>query len=182
MLKQLKGDGTAVDEADLVAWANAKVAAFAGATQPPIRSLNDKKLATGRFCVELCAAVGGDVVDWDLVTPGATDEDRALNAKYALSIARKVGARVFCTPDDIVEVKPKMILLFIAALWQAELSGATRPSPFRASSAVGTRVRPKPKRSAKRAKHGGSPRWRTTMGIPRCPRTSASTSCGTSRT
>ncbi|CAH0367143.1 unnamed protein product [Pelagomonas calceolata] len=128
MLKQLKGDGTAVDEADLVAWANAKVAAFAGATQPPIRSLNDKKLATGRFCVELCAAVGGDVVDWDLVTPGATDEDRALNAKYALSIARKVGARVFCTPDDIVEVKPKMILLFIAALWQAELSGATRPS------------------------------------------------------
>ena len=94
MLKQLKGDGTAVDEADRVAWANAKVAAFAGATQPPIRSLNDKKLATGRFCVELCAAVGGGVVDWDLVTPGATDEDRALNAKRALHRAQGRRARL----------------------------------------------------------------------------------------
>ena len=139
MLKQLKGDGTAVVEADLVTWANAKVAAFPASTQPPMRSLNDKRLATGRFCIELCAAVGGDCVDWDLVTPGASAEDRALNAKYALSIARKVGARVFCTPDDIVEVKPKMILLFVAALWQAELSGATRLSlasePTRSTSA-----------------------------------------------
>jgi hypothetical protein len=48
-------------------------------------------------------------------------EDLMLNAKYAISCARKVGASVFITPEDIVEVNSKMILTFVAALWTAEL-------------------------------------------------------------
>ena len=126
MLSSLKGDGTAVAEPELIAWANAKVAA---SPQPgakkPIKSLNDKYIAKATFLLELCDAVGGGVVNWELVAPGDGGDDRHSNAKYALSVARKLGARVFCTPEDIVEVKPKMMLLFIAAVWQAELSGAT---------------------------------------------------------
>jgi plastin-1 len=32
-----------------------------------------------------------------------------MNAKYAISIARKLGATIFVLPEDIVEVKPKMV-------------------------------------------------------------------------
>ena len=37
-------------------------------------------------------------------------EDLA-NAKYALSMARRIGARVYALPEDIVEVKHKMVIV-----------------------------------------------------------------------
>ena len=46
---------------------------------------------------------------------GSTDEEKEQNARYALSVARKFGAVVFITYEDIVEVKPKMIMLLLAA-------------------------------------------------------------------
>lgn len=33
-----------------------------------------------------------------------------MNAKYAISIARKLGATIFVLPEDIVEVKSKMVI------------------------------------------------------------------------
>jgi len=54
------------------------------------------------------------VVDWKLVTMGEKDEDRILNARYCISVARKLGATIFLLPEDIVEVKPKMIMTFMA--------------------------------------------------------------------
>ena len=44
------------------------------------------------------------------------DADYLANAKYAISMARKLGATIFLLPEDIVEVKPKMILTFIGSL------------------------------------------------------------------
>lgn len=38
-----------------------------------------------------------------------------MNAKYVLSIARKLGSTIFIAWEDIVEVKPKMVLLLIAS-------------------------------------------------------------------
>lgn len=38
------------------------------------------------------------------------------NARYAVSVARKVGARVFALPEDIVEVKSKMVMTIFATL------------------------------------------------------------------
>lgn len=40
------------------------------------------------------------------------DDDAKLNAKYAISIARKLGATIFVLPEDITEVKSKMVSLF----------------------------------------------------------------------
>lgn len=58
-------------------------------------------------------------------------EDRANNAKYIISVARKFGAAVFLTWEDIVEVKPKMIMSFVASLW------ATSKVMQRAASGAG---------------------------------------------
>eukprot|EP00633_Aureoumbra_lagunensis_P001983 CAMPEP_0197286376 /NCGR_PEP_ID=MMETSP0890-20130614/1799_1 /TAXON_ID=44058 ORGANISM="Aureoumbra lagunensis, Strain CCMP1510" /NCGR_SAMPLE_ID=MMETSP0890 /ASSEMBLY_ACC=CAM_ASM_000533 /LENGTH=789 /DNA_ID=CAMNT_0042754655 /DNA_START=78 /DNA_END=2447 /DNA_ORIENTATION=- len=156
LLSSLKGDGTKVEENEIVIWANAKVASLSDRTPvPPIRTLGDKQLATSIYLIHLCAAISPDTVNWEIVTPGNNDEDKLLNARYALSIARKLGAGVFCTPEDITEVRPKMILLFIAALWQAELEKGTRkslpqvpaladPPTHRRASATAAPVRPPP--------------------------------------
>ena len=43
-------------------------------------------------------------------------QDKLSNAKYAISMGRKIGARLYALPEDIVEVKPKMIMTIFACL------------------------------------------------------------------
>uniref|UniRef100_A0A7S2S2Z4 Calmodulin n=1 Tax=Rhizochromulina marina TaxID=1034831 RepID=A0A7S2S2Z4_9STRA len=161
MVAQLSGDGTKITDKQVVAWANNKVAS-AGRSSLSIRNLHDSSLATGQFLIELCGAVNPNTVDWELVTAGETQEDQISNARYAISIARKLGACVFLTPEDIVEVKPKMLFTFIASLWTAELEGTVAtggaadarhrsfspprrgPSPPRAAAAAAASAAPPP--------------------------------------
>lgn len=87
-----------------------------------MRSFKDSQLKSSVFLLELVAAIESRAVDWAIVTDGTTPENQILNAKYAISTARKIGACVFLTPEDIVEVKSKMIMTFVAGLWMADLS------------------------------------------------------------
>ena len=64
----------------------------------------------------LIAAVEARAVDPALVTAGATAEEKALNAKYAISCARKLGCTVFCLWEDVTEVNQKMMMVFVASL------------------------------------------------------------------
>jgi len=43
-------------------------------------------------------------------------QDKLANAKFAISMARKLGARVYALPEDITEVKPKMVMTVFACL------------------------------------------------------------------
>lgn len=43
-------------------------------------------------------------------------QDNLANAKYAISMARKAGARVYALPEDITEVKQKMVMTVFACL------------------------------------------------------------------
>ena len=61
-------------------------------------------------------------VDPSVITAGGSDEEKMSNARYSISVARKIGACVFLTPDDIVEVKAKMVMTFVASLWSTALS------------------------------------------------------------
>lgn len=100
-----------------------------------ITSLADPRLCDSIFLLNLLAAVSssstvGDQmgslerdsaqVKWDLVTSGRSNEECMQNARYAISLARMLGALVFCLPEDIVQVKPKMIMVFIASLLALE--------------------------------------------------------------
>jgi len=107
--------GQLLTEADLLAWANQRVAA-AGAECAPISGFKDATLSSGVFLLELLRAIEPRCVDKSQVTPGRTKEEKVLNAKYAISCARRLGCIVFLLHDDIVEVKPKMLLVFIATL------------------------------------------------------------------
>jgi len=109
-----KFGGAAVTDEMIIKWANDKVAA--SGKESKISSYKDASLRTGRFCIELVGAVEPRIVNWEFVTPGESPEDSLNNAKYAISIARKLGAVIFLLPEDIVEVKPKMIMTFIASI------------------------------------------------------------------
>lgn len=44
------------------------------------------------------------------------DVKPAVLSRYAVSMARKIGARVYALPEDLVEVKPKMVMTVFACL------------------------------------------------------------------
>ena len=107
-LKLIRNDS----EKDLVEWANKMISK----DDVKVTSFKDKSLKTGRYLIELCSGIEPRAVNWDIVTSGESEEDRTNNAKYAISIARKLGATIFCVWDDIVKVNFKMILIFVCAL------------------------------------------------------------------
>ncbi|MGH0151080.1 UNVERIFIED_CONTAM: hypothetical protein FKN15_027350 [Acipenser sinensis] len=77
----------------------------------------DKEISTSLAVVDLIDAIQPGCIDYDMVKTGKlSDEDKQENAKYAVSMARKIGARVYALPDDLVEVKPKMVMTVFACL------------------------------------------------------------------
>jgi len=113
-VQKSKFGGKEVEEKDIVAWANSRVKAAGKSTT--MGSFKDPSLGNGLFFFDLIYSVESRVIDYQYVTDGETKENALSNAKYAISIARKLGAVIFLLPEDIVEVKPKMILTFVASI------------------------------------------------------------------
>lgn len=107
-------------EDDLLKWANA----LAGDLQ--VKSFKDKALADGQFLLKLCSAIEPRAIDWDIVMKGDTDEEKENNAKYILSIARKLGAVIFSVWEDIPNVNYKMILVLVCSLFELHQEKKTR--------------------------------------------------------
>lgn len=104
-----------ISDDDILAWANARVAE-AGRSELRMTSFKAPELRDSLFFLELLHAVHPRLVDWDLVTPGSTGEERLLNASYAISVARKLGATLFLMPQDICDVKPRMMMALTASI------------------------------------------------------------------
>lgn len=109
-----------ITEDHIITWANAKVASVGRRTT--MNSFRDQTLKNSMFLLELVSAIESRAIDWSVVTAANTPELQLLNAKYAISSAMKIGACVFITPEDIIEVKSKMLLTFLASLWMCDLS------------------------------------------------------------
>jgi len=114
-----KSTGKDITDQDIVDWAN-KTVADAGKSSK-MSGFKDSDLRNGIFIIDLLAAIRPSIINYELVTPGVSDSDASQNAKYAISIARKLGATIFCLPEDIVEVKPKMIMTFVGAVMAVAL-------------------------------------------------------------
>lgn len=101
-------------------------------------SFRDKTLSNSLFLLHLMWAIQPRVIDWSVVEKGNTEDERLRNARYdegckatrllvticnlsplcryAVSVARKLGAMIFVLPEDLVEVKPNMIMSFCASI------------------------------------------------------------------
>ncbi|XP_063287996.1 plastin-3 isoform X2 [Pelobates fuscus] len=109
------GDGQKANDDIIVNWVN-KSLSEAGKTTS-IQSFKDKTISTSLAVVDLIDAIQPESINYELVKTGdLTDEDKLENAKYAVSLARRIGARVYALPEDLVEVKPKMVMTVFACL------------------------------------------------------------------
>ena len=79
--------------------------------------------------VDLLSAVEPRCINLAMLTLGSSAVEREMNAKYVISIARKLGCSIFLLWEDIVEVNSKMILVFVASLMLHTIHKSQDPSP-----------------------------------------------------
>ncbi|XP_053735639.1 plastin-3-like [Synchiropus splendidus] len=109
------GHGEVAGDDLIISWVN-KTLAEAGKSSS-IKSFKDKSISTSLPVLELIDAIQCQSVNFDLVKTGSLeDEEKLDNAKYAISMARKIGAKVYALPEDIVEVNQKMVMTIFACL------------------------------------------------------------------
>lgn len=107
-------DGKIMKENEIIKWCNEKLES-AGKTSK-FSGFKDSSLGTSRAVIDLVDAISPGYINYDIVTDASNDEDKYLNARYAITMARKVGARIFALPEDLTEVNPKMIMTVFACL------------------------------------------------------------------
>ncbi|CAH0004673.1 unnamed protein product [Clonostachys byssicola] len=103
-----------ITDAEMVRWANDM--SRKGGRSSAIRSFKDPSIGSGVFFLDVLNGMKSSYVDYDLVTPGQTDEDAYLNAKLSISIARKLGATIWLVPEDICQVRSRLCTTFIGSL------------------------------------------------------------------
>ncbi|CAI6086546.1 unnamed protein product [Clonostachys chloroleuca] len=103
-----------ITDAEMVRWANDM--SRKGGRSSAIRSFKDPSIGSGVFFLDVLNGMKSSYVDYDLVTPGQTDEDAYLNAKLSISIARKLGATIWLVPEDICQVRSRLVTTFIGSL------------------------------------------------------------------
>ncbi|KAM8720346.1 hypothetical protein ACLKA7_006397 [Drosophila subpalustris] len=114
VLSRLANTGNPIIEKEIVQWVNTRLS-DAG-KQSQLRNFNDPAIADGKIVIDLIDAIKEGSINYELVRTSGTQEDNLANAKYAISMARKIGARVYALPEDITEVKPKMVMTVFACM------------------------------------------------------------------
>uniref|UniRef100_A0A673N5W1 Plastin-1-like n=1 Tax=Sinocyclocheilus rhinocerous TaxID=307959 RepID=A0A673N5W1_9TELE len=104
------GDGEKVSDQVIIDWVNNTLKQ--GQKDSYINSFKDKSISTSLPVIDLIDTIMPKAIKYEMMTP----EDKLNNAKYAISVARKIGVRVYALPDDLVEVKPKMVMMVFACL------------------------------------------------------------------
>uniref|UniRef100_A0A1Q3FI98 Putative ca2+-binding actin-bundling protein n=1 Tax=Culex tarsalis TaxID=7177 RepID=A0A1Q3FI98_CULTA len=114
VLSRLANTGNPIIEKEIVQWVNSKLAGAGKSTS--LRNFQDSAIGDGKIVIDLIDAIKPGSINYDNVKEGGNAEENLENAKYAVSMARKIGARVYALPEDIAEVKPKMIMTVFACL------------------------------------------------------------------
>ncbi|KAK5889803.1 hypothetical protein CesoFtcFv8_013388 [Champsocephalus esox] len=108
------GDGRKVTDDTIVCWVND---ALTQAGKPTISSFKDASISSSMPVLDLIDSIQPGSIRYDLLkTEDLTEDEKLNNAKYAISMARKMGARVYALPEDLVEVNPKMVMTVFACL------------------------------------------------------------------
>lgn len=113
-LAMLTLDGKILKDNEIIAWCNNKLEA--AGKESRISGFKDSSISTAMPVLDLIDAISPGVIRYDTVTAASNEDEKFLNARYAITMARRVGARVFALPADITEVNPKMMLTVFASL------------------------------------------------------------------
>ncbi|KAL6239167.1 hypothetical protein BDW75DRAFT_152360 [Aspergillus navahoensis] len=103
-----------ITDSEMIKWANDM--SRKGGRNSSIRSFKDQSIGSGVFLLDVLNGMKASYVDYDLVTSGQTDEQAYANAKLSISIARKLGATIWLVPEDICQVRSRLVTTFIGSL------------------------------------------------------------------
>ncbi|PWY93365.1 hypothetical protein BO94DRAFT_533106 [Aspergillus sclerotioniger CBS 115572] len=103
-----------ITDSEMIKWANEM--SHRGGRSSSIRNFKDQSIASGLFLLDVLNGMKSSYVDYDLVTPGRNDEEAYANAKLSISIARKLGATIWLVPEDICQVRSRLVTTFIGSL------------------------------------------------------------------
>lgn len=122
-----------ISDNEMVKWANEQ--SHKGGKSSSIRGFKDQGIGTGVFLLDVLNGMRSSYVDYELVTPGRSDEEAYMNAKLAISIARKMGATIWLVPEDICQVRSRLVVTFIGEFFilffpSQGFSRLQRPSYF----------------------------------------------------
>lgn len=114
VLTQLADTGHPIVEQEIVQWTNGKLKSAGKTSQ--IRNFQDPCICDARPIIDLVDAINPGCINYAQVLNATNQEERLANAKYAISMARKQGARIYALPEDIAEGKHKMVMTVFACL------------------------------------------------------------------
>ncbi|KAK7098895.1 plastin-2-like [Littorina saxatilis] len=118
ILSKIAENDKPISDNEIIEWVNSKLE-----KSHRISSFQDSKLNDGVIVAKVIEQIKPGIVNWDNINLNAKEYDERLaNARYAIGLARKIGAGVYALPEDIVEVKPKMLLTVFACLMMRDLS------------------------------------------------------------
>ncbi|CAF1304416.1 unnamed protein product [Adineta ricciae] len=120
ILQKLAKSSTPIADKDIINWANEKLKSANKTTF--LTNFQDQSLSDSMLICDLIDAIKPGSIQYNLLKTSGTPEAKMDNALYAISMARKVGARVYALPDDIVEAKQKMLLTVFACLMASDMN------------------------------------------------------------
>ncbi|EDV21961.1 Fimbrin [Trichoplax sp. H2] len=119
ILTSLANSEKPISDKEIVEWVNNVLEGTEKSTK--ISSFKDPEISSSKAVIDLVESIEPESINYENVCLGITEEAKLLNAKYAISMARKIGASVYALPEDLVEVKPKMVMTVFACLMAAAL-------------------------------------------------------------
>uniref|UniRef100_A0A914I7Q4 Calponin-homology (CH) domain-containing protein n=1 Tax=Globodera rostochiensis TaxID=31243 RepID=A0A914I7Q4_GLORO len=104
ILAQCTQSGELASDKEIIAWTSR------------LKSFQDQAIADGKIVIDLIDAIKPGTINYDLVKSDGSAESNLENAKYAITSGRKIGAKIYALPEDIVQVKSRMVLTVFACL------------------------------------------------------------------
>ncbi|KAI5301322.1 hypothetical protein KEM55_004451 [Ascosphaera atra] len=103
-----------ITDTEMVQWANEM--SRSGGRRSVIRSFRDPAIASGIFLLDVLNGMKRQSVDYALVNTAGSEEASYANARLSISIARKLGATIWLVPEDICQVRSRLITTFVGSL------------------------------------------------------------------
>lgn len=119
LLQSIAGTNKCVKDEQIIKWVNEKLESHEKTSR--IANFKDPTISSGQSIIDLIDSIKPKSVYYPAVSKDDTEEGKFSNAKFAISMARKVGARIYALPEDVVEVNPKMVMTIFACLMACEL-------------------------------------------------------------
>jgi len=122
LLARLSPDGTPIVESEILNWANERLSDAGKDVQ--VKGFHDPVNKTALPVIHLIDAMKSGVIDYEIVKSGSKlgYEDCMSNAKYAITMARRINAPIYALPEDLAEVKQKMVMTIYASLMLVDMS------------------------------------------------------------